>query len=148
MKRDAQFVRTIEVPYQRVRDQLRDDPASLFGTADEPIHISLVARVRGTEISRDITVDVIGYDEPDAEAVGAHLMFSADASHHPDRFPHLEARLDAIPVTDGRTAVFVSATYKPPLGVVGGALNTAVLHRFAEQSLEDLFERIIGELES
>ena len=74
-------------------------------------------------------------------------MFSADASRHPDLFPHLEARLDAIPVSEGRTALFLIATYKPPLGVVGGAMNSLGLHRFAEDSLNDLFDRIAAALQ-
>ena len=107
----------------------------------------LIAHLRGTEVSRDVVIEDITFDEPGGSADGAHLMFSADASRHPDLFPHLEARLDAIPVSEGRTALFLIATYKPPLGIVGGAMNTLGLHRFAEDSLNDLFDRIAAALQ-
>ncbi|MBU1227825.1 MAG: hypothetical protein KJ698_11535 [Actinobacteria bacterium] len=147
MKRDIQFARTIETPYERVRDRLRDEAAALFGGAGPPLRTTLAARLRGTEISRDVTVEIIGYDEPHAEAVGAHLMFSADAALHGELFPHLEARIDAIPVADERTSLALIATYKPPLGVIGGAVDTLGLHHLAEHSLGDLFERIVSGLE-
>jgi len=124
MKRDIQYVRAIDAPYADVRDRLRDDAAAVIGDGEDPIHASLIAEIRGTEISRPVTVEIIGFDEPDGAPAGAHLMFSADASHHADLFPHLEARLDAIPVTDERTALFLIVTYQPPLGVVGGVINS------------------------
>ncbi len=45
------------------------------------------------------------------------------------------------------TLAFLIATYKPPLGIVGGAMNTLGLHRFAEDSLNDLFDRIAAALQ-
>jgi hypothetical protein len=148
MKRDVQLVRAVDAPYARVRDRLRDDAPGVFGSAGEPITTSLVASIRGTEVSRDVSVEIVAFDEPASAAVGAHLVFRADASRHPDLFPHLEARIDAVPVTEERTAVFLIATYKPPLGVVGGAVNTLGLHRFAEQSLarllDEIAERVAG----
>ena len=147
MKRDVQFVRAIDVPYAMVRDQIRDAPDSLFGGNAEPLVTPLTAHLRGTKVTREVTVEIVGFDEPDGAAAGAHLTFRADASKHPDLFPHLEARLDAAPVTDDRTALFLVATYKPPLGTVGGAIDALGLHRFAADSLEGLFDRIVAALE-
>lgn len=147
MKRDIQFVRAIDVPYEKVRDHLRDRAASLLGDGSDPIRTTLTTRIHGTDISRDVTMQIVGFDEPASAVAGAHLMFSADASRHTDLFPHLEARLDAIPVTDQRTALFMIATYKPPLGVIGGAVNALGLHRLAQQSLDNLFDHIANQLQ-
>jgi hypothetical protein len=149
MKRDAQFVKAVDVPYPQVRDRLRDDPASVFhpGAAEGRIAARLVAHLRGTAVARDIEIEIVAFDEPSGLAAGAHLMFRADASRHPDLFPHLEGRLDAVPVSATRTALFLIATYKPPLGVVGGAADALVLHRFAEESLSGLLDAIAGRLE-
>jgi hypothetical protein len=53
-----------------------------------------------------------------------------------------------VPVSDDRTALFFVATYRPPLGIVGGALDTAGFHHFAEDSLRGLFDRAADRLES
>jgi hypothetical protein len=146
MKRDIQFLRTIEVPFERVRNQMRDHAASVLGDGGDPVRASLTARIRSTVVSREVEVEIVGFDEPEGSAAGANLIFRADALRHADLFPHLEARLEALPVAEGRTALFMSATYKPPLGVVGGAANTIGLHRVAKQSLRSLFEDIADRL--
>jgi len=146
MKRDIQFLRTIEVPYVRVRDQLRDHASSVLGDGGDPIRTALEARVRSTVVSREVEIEIVGFDEPAGSAAGANLIFRADALRHADLFPHLEARLEVLPAAEDRTALFLSATYKPPLGVVGGAANTLGLHRIAKQSLRSLFEDIADRL--
>jgi hypothetical protein len=74
-------------------------------------------------------------------------MLRGDASRYPDLFPHLEARLDAVPVAAERTALFLIATYKPPMGILGGAADAMVLHRFAEESLSNLLNGVAELLE-
>ncbi|MCJ7726851.1 MAG: hypothetical protein MUP76_10765 [Acidimicrobiia bacterium] len=146
MKRDIQFLRTIEAPYREVRRRLRDDAAALLGDGGEPIRSSLVTRILNTEIAREVEIEIVAFDEPEGDASGANLMFRADALRHSDLFPHLDARLEALPVAHGQTALFLTATYKPPLGVVGGAVNTLGLHRIARQSLRALFDTIAERL--
>lgn len=146
MKRDIQFLRTIDVPYERVRDHLRDHAASVLGDGGDPIRASLMAQVSSTTVSREVEIEIVGFDEPEGSAAGANLIFRADALRHADLFPHLEARLEVLPVAEDRTALFLSATYKPPLGVVGGAANTIGLHRVAGQSLRSLFDEIADRL--
>ena len=150
MKRDAQFVKAIDAPYERVRDRVRDHPASIFkpGATGDGIMARLVAHLRGTAVARDVEIEIVAFDEPSGVTAGAHLMFRADASRHRDLFPHLEARLDVVPVSSERTALFLIATYKPPLGIVGGAADALVLHRFAEESLSGLLDSIGGALEA
>jgi hypothetical protein len=146
VKRDVRLIRTINAPYHRVRDLLRDDPEALFGRG-EPLETTLVAHFRNTEISREVTIEIMGFDEPEGASAGAQLTFRADDARHADLFPHLEGRIDAAPVAGDRTALLLSATYKPPLGMVGGALDAVALHRVAEQSLGSFFERIVAILE-
>ncbi len=148
MKRDLQFVRTIDAPYEGVRDRLRDDAPGLLGVGRDPIRATLSAGLRGTAITREVAIEVVGYDEPDTAAAGAHLMFRADDARRPGMFPHLEARLDAIPAAADRTALFLIATYKPPMGMLGGAADAALLHRVAARSLSGLFERIAAAVQA
>ena len=122
MKRDVQFVQAIDASYEDVRNLLRDRTYWVLCGSDEPV-VALEARLGGTEITRDMDVEIVAFDEPAGVAAGAHLLFRGDASKHPDLFPHLEARLDAVPISDERTALFLVSTYKPPLGVLGGELR-------------------------
>lgn len=143
MKRDVQFVTAVDVPYDRVRDRLRDRPGSLLGPSNGgAIVTTLHARLGRRRVSRNMHIEVIAFDEPAGTVSGAHLLFRGDASRNPDLFPHLEARLDAVPIAAERTALFFSATYKPPLGLLGGAVDVAVLHRFAEESLSRFLDDI------
>lgn len=149
-RRDVQFVRVIDAPYTKVRDRLRFDPATILGEGradDGRITSPLCATLRGQTVERELLLEVVAFDEPDGLATGAHVVLRGDACHHPDLFPHLEARFDVVPVSDGRTALFFVATYTPPLGVVGAALDALALHRFAERSLHGLFARAGDRLE-
>lgn len=145
MKRDVQFVQAIDASYESVRDLLRERACWVLCGSDEP-QVSLEAHLGGTEITREMDVEIVAFDEPAGMAAGAHLLFRGDASKHPDLFPHLEARLDAVPISEERTALFLVSTYKPPLGVIGGAIDSLGLHRFAEESLHGLFTGIAERL--
>ncbi len=146
MKRDVQFVKAIDAPYESVRDKLRDRACwAICGDPDVPV-AHLEAHLGGSAITRDMAVEIVAFDEPAGTAAGAHLLFRGDASRHPDLFPHLEARLDAVPISETRTALFLVSTYKPPMGVVGGAMDSLGLHRFAEEAIHSLFDEVAERL--
>lgn len=141
MTRDVQFVRAVDAAYTDLRDRLAARGPEIVGASGEPPRMDLVVRVGATEIRREVLVAVGALDEPDGS--GCHLRFTADASAHPDLFPHLEGRIDLVPISALRTAVFFVAAYTPPLGVVGSAIDLLGLHRFAEDAMERLFDRIV-----
>ncbi len=57
-------------------------------------------------------------------------------------FPSLEADLEVGAVGSDRTQLAINATYSPPLGVLGRAIDRALLHRVAEATLKDFLDRI------
>ena len=57
-------------------------------------------------------------------------------------FPALDADLEIAPLEDGRCQLAISARYEPPLGVVGRAIDRAVLARVAEATLKDFLDRV------
>ena len=61
---------------------------------------------------------------------------------------HLE--MSAWPLSATETQIEIAGEYRPPLGVVGNAIDAAVGHRIAEASvhrfLEDVVEQIRREL--
>ncbi|HEX6130553.1 MAG TPA: hypothetical protein VF044_02425 [Actinomycetota bacterium] len=57
-------------------------------------------------------------------------------------FPELDADLEVAPLGARRTQVAISARYVPPLGVVGRAIDRAVMSRVAEATLKDFLDRV------
>ncbi len=57
-------------------------------------------------------------------------------------FPELEADLEIAPLAQGRSQLAMSARYVPPLGVVGRALDRAVLFRVAEATIKNFLDRV------
>jgi hypothetical protein len=151
MKRDVQFLRTIDVPYRVVRRRLGDDAAGVLGErVDEAGRAvaTVAAEFRGRHLERDVVVEVVAYEASGGPAGGSRLVLRAEAAEHPERYPTLEARFDALPLGESRTALFFVATYDPPLGWIGGAADSVALHRFAEVSLQRYFDGAAGRLSS
>ncbi len=56
--------------------------------------------------------------------------------------PRLEADIEIGPLGEARTQLAISARYRPPLGVVGRAVDRVLLHRVAEATLKDFLDRV------
>ena len=56
--------------------------------------------------------------------------------------PHLDANLELGSLGEDRTQLAISARYRPPLGVVGRAVDRVLLHRVAEATLKDFLDRL------
>jgi hypothetical protein len=56
--------------------------------------------------------------------------------------PQLDANLELGSLGADRTQLAISARYRPPLGVVGRALDRVLLHRVAEATLKDFIDRV------
>jgi hypothetical protein len=56
--------------------------------------------------------------------------------------PRLDANIELGPLGEDRTQLAISARYRPPLGVVGHAIDRVLLHRVAEATLKDFLDRV------
>jgi hypothetical protein len=56
--------------------------------------------------------------------------------------PRLDANLELGALGEDRTQLAISAHYRPPLGVVGRAVDQVLLHRVAEATLKDFLDRL------
>jgi hypothetical protein len=56
--------------------------------------------------------------------------------------PRLDADLELGALGGDRTQLAISARYRPPLGVVGRAVDRVLLHRVAEATLKDFLDRL------
>ena len=57
-------------------------------------------------------------------------------------FPRLDADIEVGPLGEDRTQLAISARYRPPLGVVGQAIDRVLLHRVAEATVKDFLDRV------
>ena len=56
--------------------------------------------------------------------------------------PRLDATIEVGALGQDRTQLAISARYRPPLGVVGRAIDRVLLHRVAEATLKDFLDRL------
>ena len=56
--------------------------------------------------------------------------------------PRLDANLELGSLGGDRTQLAISARYRPPLGVVGQAVDRVLLHRVAEATVKDFLDRL------
>jgi hypothetical protein len=61
-------------------------------------------------------------------------------------FPELDADLEIAAIAPGRCQLAMSARYVPPLGVMGRALDRAVLFRVAEATIKDFLDGVAEHL--
>jgi hypothetical protein len=56
--------------------------------------------------------------------------------------PRLDANLELGALGQDRSQLAISARYRPPLGVVGRAVDRVLLHRVAEATVKDFLDRV------
>lgn len=100
---------------------------------------------RTVERTADVVVD--GVEAPHEATVSGRIRFRVHDREHPVLFPVLEGAVEVSPLTTGVTQLGLVGSYRPPLGVVGEAVDGMVLHRIAEAALERLLDRLVQRLE-
>lgn len=63
-------------------------------------------------------------------------------------FPHLDADLELSSLGPGESRLGLSGRYRIPLGVVGSAVNKALLHRVAEATMRRFLVQLAAALEA
>lgn len=149
----------VNVPYDKVRDALRKDATGIFqratASATSRAHelvSTLRVEVGALEIGADVKIEVRKVEEK-LSALGDRatlLDIAWTAASRKGLFPSMEATLSVYPLSGKETQVELSGRYKPPLGVVGDALDALVGHRVAEASVlrfvQDVAARINSEV--
>jgi hypothetical protein len=57
-------------------------------------------------------------------------------------FPQLDADIELAALGTSRTQLSISARYRPPMGLIGRAIDRALLHRVAEATIKDFLDRV------
>ena len=56
--------------------------------------------------------------------------------------PQLDADIEISALGDERTHLAMSARYRPPFGMIGRAVDRAMMHRVAEATVKDFLDRV------
>lgn len=148
-------------PYAVVRDALRSDLGGIFERATKgatgrahALAANLKVDLGALEIGTDIAIEVLGAEERDEGPVGrTHTTFITlrwKAARAAALFPSMEAELVVYPLSKDETQLELHGLYTPPLGAIGGALDSLVGHRIADASVHrfvtDVASLLRGEL--
>lgn len=138
--------RELEVAYDTIEAALRDGPAAWLPDhrREDGRETAEVAYAQaGTRIARRIAVDV-GPVQRFAYGVTVHVSWKA--AEHAERYPDLDGHLRAERREPSGTTLRLDARYVPPAGRLGATVDRALMHRVAEASVGDFFDRVAQRL--
>jgi len=143
-------VTELAVDFDDVRAAMVSDPrgwlvglAAAAGDQGDRLLVDVGLQVDGHEVSRRASLEV---GEPMTTGRTALLPLRLHDEDHKRLFPSLEGSLDAAWLGPGRTYLALTASYDPPFGVVGRAVDRALLHRVAEAVAQRFLEAVAREL--
>jgi hypothetical protein len=159
--RELHCYQYVNVPYETVRDALQRDALGIFQRATasatsraEELAATLRVGVGALEIGADVKIAVRAVNEK-VSALGdrrTDLEIAWTAAKAAGLFPYMEATLSVYPLSSRESQIDLYGRYRPPLGVVGTALDAMVGHRIAEASVlrfvQDIAARVNAELGS
>lgn len=145
--------RWLHIPFHEVAALLRDRPIHYIEPA------VAAGAERAGEVLTNFDVDFAGVEVAVKAAVevgevemGAaplpivRLPVRWHAIEHAGMFPVMDATVEAYPVDDQRTQLGFQGFYQPPLGKLGAALDSLLLHRVAEATVERFLEVVAHNL--
>ena len=149
----------VNVEYDKVKDALVRDALGLFQRATasatsraRELASTLRVGVGALEVGADVKISVRTVNER-ASALGdrkTELEIAWSAATAAGLFPSMEATLSIYPLSARETQLELDGRYRPPLGLVGNAIDAVVGHRLAEASVlrfvQDVAARINREL--
>jgi hypothetical protein len=152
---DLRVYEYVNRPYDRVSEVLKRDAIGVFrrATASATARArSLVSTMRASvgpvELGADVDVQVSSVEEERDAPLGprTRLRLTWQATKHPELFPTMEATLDVYGLAPTETQVDFQGRYRPPLGVVGAAIDAVVGHRVAQAAVHRFVEEIAERL--
>jgi hypothetical protein len=142
----ARYFVEVPLPADRVERALLASPAEWLSA------MAGAAQERGDGLLTEVGVGPLGtrLRRPVTIRLGAPVRFpsmtSLPLTWEPvgleGLLPRLDANLELGSLGQDRTQLAISARYRPPLGVVGRAVDRVLLHRVAEATLKDFLDRV------
>jgi hypothetical protein len=153
--RELRCYQYVTLPYGRVRDALRTDAAGLFARSSssaasraEELGAMLQVGIGALQIGTEVRIE-IGSVTEDVSALGdrtARLQIGWTAAKGAGLFPSMEATLSLYPLSATETQLDLEGHYRPPLGVLGNAVDALVGYRIAQASVLRFLEEVAARL--
>jgi hypothetical protein len=154
--RKLQCYQYVNRPYAAVRDRLRQRPLDVFQSATtsaaaraHAIAASLHAQVAGLDLGVDVRIHVHAIEEEEGVAGMSpvtRVTLGWEAARAAAFFPVMNAELSFWPLTSTETQLDLEGVYRPPLGIVGNAVDAVVGHRVAEATVHRFLDDVVEQL--
>lgn len=145
-------------PYDKVRDVLASDAASVFRSATraaasrtQSVAAALHVDIAGLKVAKDVDIAVKDVEEEAAGTAATprtRLMIEWAAASSPGLFPLMKAELAVYPLTATETQLDFAGEYEPPMGWLGSAVDAMVGHKIAEASVHRFVRQLAEYLRS
>jgi hypothetical protein len=146
------FVRSfvdVPIPFERLEAALLAHPADWLPTVlrdaedrGQRLLAEVGFEVDTRRVDKEVEIQVAAPYRSETKTV---LPITWRATGPERLFPQLDADLE-IARMGARTQVSLSGRYRPPLGVVGRAIDRTLLHRVAEATVKDFVDRVAERL--
>ena len=141
----------VNQPFARVAEALSRDTKGIIQRATtiaseraKDLGGKLHAHVGPIDVTAEISIELGPMDETPMpsgrEALRVPIAWHAIRSQK--AFPAMQAELTIYPLTATETQLELAGTYEPPLGALGRAIDSALLHRIAEASVLQFVQEI------
>ncbi len=143
-------------PYEKVRDALHDNALAVFQAATKGaasranvVAAELHVTIGGIDVGKEIAIEVTNVEvDKSASSPKTVLKIEWQAADSPGLFPMMHADLSIYPLTKTETQLDFAGHYDPPLGALGGALDSIAGHRIAEVSVHRFLTEVATYLRS
>lgn len=137
---------------------MKDDPGQFFqratkgaATRASSVAASLKVQLGGIEVGTDVSFEVKGVEEGEQSSTGrgaagrdpvTRIDITWKAAKAAAIFPAMEASLSIYPLSPEETQLELHGLYRPPLGILGSAIDTLALHRVADASVHRFVQEV------
>jgi hypothetical protein len=137
----------LDVPFEDAEASLLEGPhpwvPGLFRDAEERGHALLAEVGFAVDDSRRIDRQVrITLGTPYRSGSTTRVPLVWRATNKGRLFPQLDADIELAGLGPNRSQLSIDARYRPPLALVGRALDRTLLHRVAEATIKDFVDRV------
>jgi|MudIll2142460700_1097286.scaffolds.fasta_scaffold03446_2 hypothetical protein len=141
----------VNQPFARVAEALSRDTKGIIQRATtiaseraKDLGGKLHAHVGPIDVTAEISIELGPMDDTPMpsgrEALRIPIAWHAIRSQK--AFPAMQAEVTIYPLTSTETQLELAGTYEPPLGALGRAIDSALLHRIAEASVLQFVQEI------
>lgn len=140
----------VPLPYAQVRERMASQPGTWLGNLTDAaqrdgdrllVEVGLTAA--GHRLRRSASLET-GSMRSDERVALLPVRLSIDDGNR--LFPTMEGTLDAAWLGDRRSQLALALRYSPPLGLVGQAVDRALLHRVTETVMRSFLEAAAARL--